>query len=87
MGRITASRKQLKPELDIIRERKEEKIRKQKSHGLTLRTVERTIVEQSQVATLLPFGSGQFQNGDTALGTVFLFTEEQIINGLVKNIK
>ena len=70
-----AIRKQLKSELDIIRERNEEKERNQKSQGLTLRTVERTVVEQSQVATLLPFGAGQFQNGDARLGTVFLLTE------------
>ena len=67
-------RKQLKAELDLVRARQQSQVKTPK-RGLTLRTVERTVVEKSQVATLLPFGAGQFQNGNAALGTALLITE------------
>lgn len=41
----------------------------------TLRVERRTIHHNPFVTTLVPFGVGQFQNGDTALGTVFLVSE------------
>ncbi|MBK8258905.1 MAG: hypothetical protein IPK82_40380 [Polyangiaceae bacterium] len=36
---------------------------------------ETVIEKRSRVLTFVPFGVGQFQNGDTTLGTVFLATE------------
>lgn len=72
-------RKQLKPQLDVIREKKREAEFKRAQLGLTIRTVERTLVEQSQIATLLPFGTGQFQNGDVGLGVAFLITELALV--------
>jgi len=68
-------RRELKPQLDVIREQKREAEFKRRQGGLTIRTVERTLVEQSQVATLLPFGTGQFQNGDVGRGVALLVTE------------
>lgn len=68
-------RTKMKPELDAIRQRaKDERLKPQLPRGI-VRTIERTYYERSDVLTLMPFGAGQFQNGDTGLGSVFLGTE------------
>jgi tetratricopeptide (TPR) repeat protein len=68
-------RRTLKKQLNVVRERKRKQDLKQKSTGLTIRTVEHTVVEQSSALTLLPFGAGQFQNGEYGAGAAFLLTE------------
>lgn len=68
-------RRELKSELDVIRQRiSERQLEKVQPEGI-LRTVETRIVERSDWATLLPFGVGQFQNGDTAWGVGFAVTQ------------
>lgn len=50
----------------------------------TTKTIRREIVEQQPfVTTLIPFGVGQFENGDTALGTTFLVTETLALAGSI----
>jgi tetratricopeptide (TPR) repeat protein len=68
-------RTHMKPELDAIRQRKtDEKLRLPARQGF-MRTVEQTYFERSDFATLMPFGAGQFQNGEYGLATVFALTE------------
>lgn len=72
-------RKELAPELDAIRQRKaDERLSQTSTEGL-LRTIDRTVTERSELATFLPFGVGQFQNGDTELGIFFAASEAVLL--------
>jgi tetratricopeptide (TPR) repeat protein len=65
----------MKDELNAIRQRQsDEKLAAATQPGFR-RTIEITISERSEFATLLPFGIGQFQNGEIGWGIVFLATE------------
>ncbi|MEL6548564.1 MAG: hypothetical protein AAFQ82_28330, partial [Myxococcota bacterium] len=64
-------RQSLKTELDEIRRRRADAQLNQPSGEGVLRLVERRMTERSELATFLPFGVGQFQNGDTELGVFF----------------
>jgi tetratricopeptide (TPR) repeat protein len=68
-------RKQMKTELDAIRQRKSDEQLDAPSRRGFRRTVEVTISERSELATFMPFGIGQFQNGDTQWGSIFLASE------------
>ncbi len=64
-------RKQLAPELDVIRQRKSDaQLDAAQLRGLR-RTVTTRVVEHSELGTLMPFGIGQFQNGQVAWGVLF----------------
>ncbi len=68
-------RKKLQPSLDAIRQRKsDEKLGEATALGMR-RVIENTVVERSDIATLLPFGAGQFQNGDVGWGVAFAVSE------------
>lgn len=72
-------RKDLAPELDAIRQRKaDERLSQVNTEGL-LRTIDRTVIERSELATFLPFGVGQFQNGDMELGVFFAVSEAALL--------
>lgn len=68
-------RAQKKPELDAIRQRNLDKQREQASRQGTVRIIEQTLIERSELVTLLPFGVGQFQKGDYRWGIVFALSE------------
>lgn len=74
-----AVRRRLKPELDAIRQRKADERLSQPATEGVLRSVERRITERSELATFLPFGVGQFQNGDTQLGVFFAVSEALLL--------
>lgn len=64
-----------KPELDAIRQRKtDEQIKKPAGQGVK-RTITERSLERSDFATFMPFGVGQFQNGDIGWGAFFAATE------------
>jgi tetratricopeptide (TPR) repeat protein len=68
-------RKNMRLELDAIRQRKsDEQLAAPTQQGFR-RTIEITISERSDFVTLLPFGVGQFQNGEVGWGVFFLTTE------------
>jgi tetratricopeptide (TPR) repeat protein len=68
-------RRQLKPELDAIRQlRSDTKLQQPVKPGVQ-REIERRITEQSELATFMPFGVGQFQNGQMGWGIAFAVTE------------
>ncbi len=72
-------RRQLRPELDVIRQlRSDRQIEQPPAAGVT-REIERSFTERSELALYLPFGLGQFQNGDTALGVVFAVSEAVLL--------
>ena len=72
-------RARMKPELDAIRQRKsDEQLQSATKQGRVV-TIEQTMVERSDFATLLPFGVGQFQNGDYGWGAIFAGTELALI--------
>jgi hypothetical protein len=71
-------RKKLKPDLDVIRQRKTDAELQNTPPGL-VKTVEIRYVEQSEVATLLPFGAGQFQNGHVGWGLAFAGIEAGLL--------
>jgi len=68
-------RDKLKPELDAIRQRKSDDKLLASSRVGFVRIVEQTFYERSEFATLMPFGVGQFQNGDAGLGVSFALGE------------
>lgn len=72
-------RRDLKTELDQIRRQRFEQKRSQKDMAGILRTVELRTKERSDVASFLPFGVGQFQNGDTGWGVFFAAAEAALI--------
>lgn len=61
-------------QLDVIRERRNQTSRGQLQEGFR-RTIRLTVTERSDIATFLPFGIGQFQNGDYGWGAVFAASE------------
>jgi hypothetical protein len=68
-----AIRTRLKPQLDAIRLRRVEA-----SDGGTTASgpvVSTTLIERNDIVTLLPFGIGQFQNGDDGWGLFFALSE------------
>jgi tetratricopeptide (TPR) repeat protein len=72
-------RTQRRPELDAIRQRKsDEKAQVAAQRGF-VRHVEQTMFERSELGTLLPFGVGQFQNGEYGWGTVFAAGELALV--------
>ena len=68
-------RKKLKPELDVIRQLKSDSKRKEPLKPGVQREIERRITERSELATFMPFGIGQFQNGQFGWGVAFLTSE------------
>jgi tetratricopeptide (TPR) repeat protein len=68
-------RAKLKPELDIIRQRRSDaKLSAPHDEGVR-RIIETRIIERSELATFMPFGVGQFQNGDARWGAIFAGVE------------
>lgn len=68
-------RKQLQPELDVIRQRRSDaQLGEQQLRGIR-RTITTKITEHSELGTILPFGVGQFQNGQMGWGLIFAGTE------------
>ncbi|MBN1959914.1 MAG: hypothetical protein JW841_03130 [Deltaproteobacteria bacterium] len=72
---LEAVRLQMKPELEAIRQRQSDEQQINDSKQIRLITLEKTMIEHSDFATLLPFGVGQFQNGDYGWGAFFASTE------------
>lgn len=73
-------RERMKPQLDAIRQRRaDQRIEESQERPGTLRIVERTIVERSELATFAPFGIGQFQNGQTGWGVFFAATQTLLL--------
>jgi len=68
-------RAKMKPELDAIRQRKTDDDMRRGAKAGHVRTIEQTMIERSDFATLLPFGVGQFQNRDYGWGMVFATSE------------
>lgn len=68
-------RTQRKPELDAIRQRKSDEKAQMAAQQGFVRHVEQTMFERSELGTLLPFGVGQFQNGDYGWGALFAVSE------------
>lgn len=56
----------------FIRRRREEEERRRRENMVE---IEREYRRNSRLVAVMPFGIGQFQNGDTALGVAFLTTE------------
>jgi hypothetical protein len=68
-------RRHLKPELDVIRQlRSDDKLSQPLRPGIQ-REIERRITEKSELSTFMPFGIGQFQNGQTGWGVAFAASE------------
>lgn len=71
--------------LEAERREKEEADKRRQAQYLAelkrLATEEKTTYKHSRWVALVPFGVGQFQNGDTALGWVFLGTEVAALVG------
>lgn len=72
-------RRDLQKELDQIRRQRIEQKRGQKDTAGILRTVEVHITERSDFASFMPFGVGQFQNGDVAWGLFFAVVETALL--------
>ena len=72
-------RTQRKPELDAIRQRKTDERAHTAAQQGFVRHVEQTMYERSEIGTLLPFGVGQFQNGDYGWGTLFAVGEVALV--------
>ncbi len=73
-------RLQLKPELDAIRQRKSDQQMGLPTQVGFRRVIETRITERSDFATLLPFGVGQFQNGDVGWGVFFAALELTLLS-------
>ena len=71
--------------LDAERKAREEADRKAREAWLLrvqeLATEERITVRSSRLFALVPFGAGQFQNGQTGLGAIFLGVESALVLG------
>ncbi len=73
-------RRQLEPQLKEIRKQKTNPTVAQPKPEIKPKAPTRIqIIERSDFATFLPFGVGQFQNGDTGLGTFFAVTEATLL--------
>lgn len=73
-------RARLKPQLDVIRQRKTDE---SLASGGPRRIIEQRIVEKSELALWMPFGLGQLENGDRALGIFFAVVEAALLAGNV----
>ncbi|MBI3179739.1 MAG: hypothetical protein HYZ27_08755 [Deltaproteobacteria bacterium] len=67
-------RKQLKPQLDALRQLRADKQLTKLLPGVRVE-VQTRVTERSQFATFMPFGIGQFQNGQVGWGVAFAVTE------------
>ncbi len=67
-------RKQLKPQLDAIRQLRADQKLTKLSPGVRVE-VQTRVTERSQFATFMPFGIGQFQNGQVSWGVAFAVSE------------
>lgn len=68
-------RRENRTELDIMRERKvEQKLERELAKGVR-RTVTINVYERSEFATFMPFGVGQFVNGDIGWGVTFALVQ------------
>ncbi len=74
-----AVRKEHQPVLDGIRERQSEVKLGTEPAGGFRRTVVVQRTEHSEIATFLPFGVGQFQNGDLGWGIAFATVEAALL--------
>jgi tetratricopeptide (TPR) repeat protein len=72
-------RRQLKPDLDIIRQLRSDKQIQEPIKPGVHREIERTITKRSALGTFLPFGIGQFQNGHTGWGITFAVSEALLL--------
>ncbi len=73
-------RRQLEPQLNEIRKQKfDPKITQPEPSPQPAPPVRIEIVERSEFSTFLPFGVGQFQNNDQALGIFFAATEATLL--------
>jgi tetratricopeptide (TPR) repeat protein len=70
-------RRRLKTQLDNIRQRKSEE-RVPRANPL-VRVEYTRYVEHSDFASFMPFGTGQFQNGDVGWGVMFCMTEVALL--------
>jgi len=68
-------REKLQPELDVIRQRKSDVQLAVRLPKGVRRVVTSRAIEHSALGTFLPFGVGQFQNGETRWGVFFAATE------------
>lgn len=68
-------REKHKPELDAIRQRKTDELIKSPTQQGFKRTITERTIERSDFATFMPFGVGQFQNGDYGWGAFFAVSE------------
>lgn len=72
-------RQKLRPELDAIRQRKSDTQMEEPGRPGHRRIVKFHTVEHSELATLLPFGVGQFQNGALGWGIFFAAAETVLL--------
>ena len=63
-------RDRLAPDLDKLRRAQQGNPVRTAPGPTVLRTVEQTVIYRSDFATFLPFGIGQFQNGDVQMGLI-----------------
>lgn len=71
-------RRGLKEQLDSVRQRKSEERLAPPRPG-TLRVVQTRSLERSDLATFMPFGIGQFQNGELRNGLLFCIAEVALL--------
>lgn len=75
-------RKKLEPELNAIRELRAKSLAPDGENAKTKETTgTKTLLQKSDLATFMPFGMGQFQNGDTGLGVAFAITQGALLLG------
>ena len=72
-------RDRLAPDLDKLRRAQQGNPVRTAPGPTVLRTVEQTVIYRSDFATFLPFGIGQFQNGDVQMGLIFGITETLLL--------
>ena len=72
-------RQSLKAELDVIRERRRQERLAVPPKGGNQRTIQIVTRERSSLGTFMPFGIGQFQNGDRKWGTFFAATQAALL--------
>ncbi|MBI5509238.1 MAG: hypothetical protein HY903_10845 [Deltaproteobacteria bacterium] len=70
-----AIRRRLESELNVIRQLRSDSLRQAPVKPGLQREIERRITERSELATFLPFGVGQFQNGQVKWGVAFAVSE------------
>jgi hypothetical protein len=72
-------KQKLKPQLDVIRRQRAEALLPPESLDSACTPAVQRVREHSEFATFLPFGIGQFQNGDTFMGIVFAAAEAALL--------